>query len=105
MKEKKSLRQIKQAKGMQEAQLLTILVEFNDDATTTSRTRWSRRPSSRAGLRAGHRPERAAAQPPRGSDELHPRDNNTMWVPDFSPEHFDTLLYTHEGITDASGPT
>ena len=32
IKERKNPRQIKQAKGMQEARLLTILVEFNDDA-------------------------------------------------------------------------
>ncbi len=36
-------------------------------------------------------------------------DNNSMWVPDFSSEHYNKILYTKEGITervrtDLTGP-
>ena len=36
-------------------------------------------------------------------------DNNSMWVPDFSPDHYNKMLYTKTGITqrvrtDLTGP-
>ena len=36
-------------------------------------------------------------------------DNNSMWVPDFSSEHFNKMLFTNDGITervrnDLTGP-
>jgi immune inhibitor A len=33
----------------------------------------------------------------------HP-DNNSMWVPDFSPEYYNRMLYTAEGITERVRP-
>ena len=31
---------------------------------------------------------------------LRHEDNNSMWVPDFSPPHYDKMLYTKKGITE-----
>ncbi|MDM4784489.1 immune inhibitor A domain-containing protein [Micromonospora sp. b486] len=28
------------------------------------------------------------------------KDNNSMWVPDFSPAHYDKMLYSKKGITE-----
>ena len=54
-----------------------------------------------------HDAERAAAQqhpePGRLSDGRH-EDNNSFWVPDFSPEHFNKMLYTKQGITERVRP-
>ncbi len=33
-----------------------------------------------------------------------PADNNSMWVPDFSSEHYNKMLYTSEGITERVRP-
>src|SRR5690606_6921373 len=45
---------------------------------------------------------------PNPADTEH-LDNNSMWVPDFSSEHFNKMLFTEEGITervrtDLTGP-
>jgi immune inhibitor A len=97
----KSPRQIKQAKGMQEAQLLTILVEFNDAAnddftgsmvpTSVFESRTCIPGIVQNGPLHNNIPD---------PETYTHDDNNTMWVPDFSPEHFNKMLYTHEGITD-----
>src|SRR5262245_45204684 len=94
-------RQIKQAKGMQEARLLTILVEFNDEAnddftgTMVPETVFESRTCVAGTVQNGpihnHLPNPAT---------FTHEDNNSFWVPDFSPEHFDQMLYTQEGITD-----
>jgi immune inhibitor A len=101
IKENTSPRQIKQAKGQQQAQLLTILVEFNDAAnddfsgTMVPETVFESRTCVPGTVQNGplhnNIPDPASAS--------HP-DNNTMWVPDFSPEHFNNMLYTSTGITD-----
>ena len=31
-------------------------------------------------------------------------DNNSFWVPDFSSEHYNKMLYTEEGITERVRP-
>ena len=95
IKEKKSVRQIKQAKGTQEARLLTILVEFNESAnddfteSMVPETVFESRECVPGTVQNG----------PLHNNIVDPAtythdDNNTMWVPDFSPEHFDKLLYT-----------
>ena len=110
IKEEKSPRQIKQAKGMQEAKLLTILVEFSDDAnddftgSMVPETVFESRTCVPGTVQNGPL-HNNIANPTTYTHE----DNNTMWVPDFSPEHFNKLLYTHEGITervrsDLTGP-
>jgi immune inhibitor A len=101
IKEGKSPRQIKQAKSMQEAQLLTILVEFNDAAnddftgSMVPATVFESRTCAPGTVQNGPLHNNI----PDPTTYTH-ADNNTMWVPDFSPEHFNKMLYTHDGITD-----
>lgn len=98
----KNPRQIKQAKGgTQTAQLLTILVEFDDEAqddftdTMVPATVFGDRTCVPGDIQSGplhnNIPDPAAS--------AH-EDNNTFWVEDFSSEHFNQLLYTDEGITE-----
>ena len=97
----KNPRQIKQTKaGTQTAKLLTILVEFNeaanDDFTNVMvpKTVFESRECVAGNIQNGplHNgiPNPASAPYP---------DNNTFWVPDFSTEHFNKLLYTSTGLT------
>ena len=101
--------QYKGAKATQQARLLTILVEFNENANDDFSGAYV--PSEygsdtcvpgtvQNGPLHNRIPDPAKAALP---------DNNSMWVPDFSPEHFDTMLYTKTGITqrvrtDLKGP-
>ena len=92
---------------MQEARLLTILVEFNDNGERRlHRARWSRRPCSRAATCVPGTVQNGPLHNniPNPTTFTH-EDNNTFWVPDFSPDHFDKMLYTKTGITTGSGPT
>ena len=74
MKAKTSPRKIKQAKNMQEAQLLTILVEFNDAANDDFTGSMVPRDGLREPrMRPRQRPERSAPQQHPGSGDLHPR--------------------------------
>ena len=101
MKENKNPRQIKGAKGTQEARLLTILVEFNNAANddfsgvTVPETVFESRTCVPGNVQNGPLHNNI----PDPATVSHP-DNNTMWVPDFSPEHFNKMLYTNTGITD-----
>ncbi|MEV0425279.1 immune inhibitor A domain-containing protein [Micromonospora sp. NPDC050495] len=105
-----SPRKIKKAKSTQTAKLLTLLVEFNDQANddfsnvyvpkTVFEDRSCVLGSVQNGPKHNNIPNPAS---------LPHKDNNSMWVPDFSPEHFDKMLYTKEGITervrtDLTGP-
>lgn len=105
-----SPRQIKQAKGTQGAQLLTILVEFNPNAqddfsdVMIPATVFGDRACVEGNVQNG--PLHNGI--PNPADAPYP-DNNTFWVEDFSSEHFNQLLYTEEGITervrmDVTGP-
>ncbi len=105
-----SPRQIKQAKGTQTAKLLTLLVEFNDQANDdftnvmVPKTVFEDRSCVPGTVQNG--PTHNNIPDPAS---LPHKDNNSMWVPDFSPEHFDKMLYTKEGITervrkDLTGP-
>jgi immune inhibitor A len=98
-------RQIKQAKGTQTAKLLTLLVEFNeaanDDFTNVMvpKTVFEDRTCVLGTVQNGplhnNIPDPAT---------LPHEDNNSMWVPDFSPGHYDKMLYTKEGITERVRP-
>ncbi|MGW9183196.1 immune inhibitor A domain-containing protein [Agromyces sp. NPDC055661] len=102
-------KQLKQSKTTQEAKLLTILVEFdenaNDDFTNsyvpTAFGSTECKPGSvQNGPLHNNIPDPA-------SYDLE--DNNSMWVPDFSSEHYNKMLFTDEGITervrtDLTGP-
>ncbi|PSK64234.1 Immune inhibitor A [Micromonospora sp. MH33] len=106
----KSPRQIKQAKGTQTAKLLTLLVEFNDKANDdftnvmVPKTVFEDRSCVPGTVQNGPKHNQIA-----NPATLPHEDNNSMWVPDFSPEHYDKMLYTKEGITervrkDLTGP-
>ncbi|MGR6316750.1 immune inhibitor A [Micromonospora soli] len=105
-----SPRQIKQAKGTQTAKLLTLLVEFNDKANDdftnvyVPKTVFEDRSCVLGTVQNGPK-HNTIANPA----SLPHKDNNSMWVPDFSPAHYDKMLYTKEGITervrtDLTGP-
>jgi immune inhibitor A len=107
----KNPRQIKKAPSTQEARLLTILVEFDPNKTYD----WSGVMVPRTVF--GDRTCIPATNVPNGP--LHNKipnpanfattpgsapDNNSFWVSDFSPEHFDKMLYTETGITERVRP-
>ncbi|MEU9739533.1 immune inhibitor A domain-containing protein [Micromonospora chersina] len=105
-----SPRQIKQAKGTQTAKLLTLLVEFNDQANDdftnvyVPKTVFEDRSCVLGTVQNGPKHNQIA-----NPASLPHKDNNSMWVPDFSPAHYDKMLYTKEGITervrkDLTGP-
>jgi immune inhibitor A len=102
----------KNADETQVAKLLTILVEFNpnanddfsgvmvpqatfDDATTPQNERDCVPGNVQSGPLHNNIPNPAEAS--------HP-DNNTFWVPDFSPDLYNDMLYTTEGITERVRP-
>lgn len=93
-------RQIKKAKDTQVAQLLTILVEFNDEANDdfsgvmVPATVFDDRTCVAGTVQNGPLHNLI----PNPGDRAH-ADNNTFWVSDFSSEHFNQLLYTEEGLT------
>ena len=103
-------KQLKQSKTTQEAKLLTILVEFdenaNDDFTEQLRADRVRRDRSASPATVQNGPLHNNIPNPADYDL---EDNNSMWVPDFSSEHFNKMLFTDEGITervrtDLTGP-
>ncbi|WP_309227141.1 immune inhibitor A domain-containing protein [Micromonospora thermarum] len=106
----KSPRQIKAAKGTQTAKLLTLLVEFNENANDdftdvmVPKTVFEDRSCVLGTVQNGPLHNNIA-----NPASLPKLDNNSMWVPDFSPAHYNKMLYTSEGITervrtDLTGP-
>ncbi|WP_205698519.1 immune inhibitor A domain-containing protein [Conexibacter sp. SYSU D00693] len=97
--------EFKQAPETQEAKLLTILVEFDEAAkddfsgVMVPKTVFGDRTCVPGTVQSGplhnQMPDPAKAPFP---------DNNTFWVPDFSPAHYDKLLYSTEGITERVRP-
>lgn len=99
----------KRAPQTQEAKLLTILVEFdenaNDDFTDQMvPTYWGSSECMPGNVQNGplhnNIPNPANASQP---------DNNSMWVKDFSSDHFNKMLFSEKGITkrvrpDLTGP-
>lgn len=99
-------RQLKQTKaGTQTAKLLTILVEFNENANDdftgvmVPKTVFEDRTCVAGNIQNGPLHNNI----PNPADAPFP-DNNTFWVPDFSPQHFNKLLYTKEGLTQKVRP-
>jgi immune inhibitor A len=102
--------QYKNAKSTQTAKLLTILVEFdqsaNDDfsGTMVPATVFGDRTCVPGTVQNGP----LHNQIPNPATLSH-EDNNSMWVPNFSSEHYNKMLYTKDGITervrtDLTGP-
>ncbi|REJ05672.1 M6 family metalloprotease domain-containing protein [Microbacterium bovistercoris] len=103
----KSPKNLKQSKGTQEAKLLTILVEFDgtedfsDLYVPTEFGATTCKPGSLQGPTLHNN-----IPNPADAAQL---DNNTMWVPDFSSELYNKMLFSEEGITervrtDLTGP-
>ena len=102
--------QYKGAKATQTARLLTILVEFDDNAnddftgTMVPETVFGSRTCVPGTVQNG--PLHNNIQNPATYSHL---DNNTMWVPNFDQQHYNDMLYTKSGITervrtDLTGP-
>jgi immune inhibitor A len=97
--------QYKDAEQTTEAKLLTILVEFNDQAnddfsnTMVPETVFESREcvpgTTQNGPLHNNIPNPAEAE--------H-EDNNSMWVEDFSSDFFDKMLYTDRGIRERVRP-
>lgn len=100
----------KKAKTTKTAKLLTILVEFNDQANDDF-SGW-RHPKTIDDVND------CVTEPP-GTKLSGPsyntipdpakatgggKDNNTMWVPDFNAAHYTNMLYTSKGITTRVRP-
>jgi immune inhibitor A len=101
---------IKKAPSAQVAKLLTILVEFNnqanDDFTGTMVPTSINAGATCVPGTVQNGPLHNAIQNPATYGHL---DNNSMWVPDFSSEHYNKMLYTTTGLTqrvrpDLTGP-
>ncbi|MGK5737344.1 hypothetical protein [Micromonospora sp. URMC 103] len=101
LKTGKNPRKIKQAPSTQTAKLLTLLVEFNDQANDdftnvrVPKTVFEDRTCVFGTVQNG--PKHNNIPNPA---KLGYEDNNSMWVPDFSPAHYDKMLYTKTGITE-----
>lgn len=99
----------KRASQTQEAKLLTILVEFdenaNDDFTDQMvPTYWGSSECMPGNVQNGPLHNNI----PNPADASQP-DNNSMWVKDFSSDHFNKMLFSEKGITkrvrpDLTGP-
>jgi immune inhibitor A len=100
------------AKNRQTAKLLTILVEFNN--TANDDFSGVMRPKTVFGDRTCiEEPAGTLKNGPLHNNITNPatykattgyEDNNSYWVPDFSKEHFDQMLYTTTGITERVRP-
>lgn len=99
----------KQADVTQEAKLLTILVEFDENAVDDFSDLYVPTSFGATDCKPGE-PQSGPLHngiPDPASYELE--DNNSMWVPDFSSEHYNNMLFTKDGITervrtDLTGP-
>lgn len=103
----KSPKALKHSKTTQQAKLLTILVEFDgtddfsDVYVPTEFGATTCMPGSVQGPTLHN-------NIPNPADAAQP-DNNSMWVPDFSSEHYNKMLFSEDGITqrvrtDLTGP-
>ena len=103
----------KRAPETQVARLLTVLVEFNPNAGDDFSG--FRRPAFVGAEECVTEPEGTRISGPVHNNLPNPAavgrgtDNNTFWVPDFSPAHYEKLIYSTTGLTqrvrkDLTGP-
>ncbi len=94
----------KGAKSTQEAKLLTILVEFNenanDDFTGVQVPEAFGATTCKPGSVQNGPLHNNIPNPATGAM----KDNNSFWLDDFSSEHFNKMLFTDEGITERVRP-
>lgn len=94
-------RKFKKAPTTQTAKLLTLLVEFNDKANDdftgvmVPKTVFEDRTCVPGTVQNG--PKHNKIPDP---SRLPHEDNNSMWVPNFSPQHYNKMLYSKKGITE-----
>jgi immune inhibitor A len=109
----KSPRAFKKAPSTQTARLLTVLVEFDPDAGDDFSG--YERPAFVGAEECVTEPAGTLLGGPLHNNMPNPAtvgrgtDNNTFWVPDFSPSHYNKLIYTTSGLTrrvrpDLTGP-
>ena len=109
----KSPRFYKQAPSTQTARLLTVLVEFDPNAGDDFSG--YERPAFVGAEECVTEPAGTLLGGPLHNDLPDPAtagrgtDNNSFWVPDFSPSHYNKLIYTTRGLTqrvrpDLTGP-
>ncbi|GGP82018.1 immune inhibitor A domain-containing protein [Streptosporangium pseudovulgare] len=97
----------KKSKVAKQAKLLTLLVEFDDKANDDF-SGFSR-PKSVTDDTCVTEPPGTLLNGPLHNKipdpaKLANKDNNSFWVPDFSPEHFNKMLYSSKGITERVRP-
>lgn len=94
----KSPKALKHSKTTQQAKLLTILVEFDgtDDFTDAYVPTEFGATTCMPGSVQGPTLHNNIPNP---ADAAQP-DNNSMWVPDFSSEHYNKMLFSKKGITE-----
>ena len=102
-------KQLKQAKGTQEAKLLTILVEFDDSANDDFSGTYVPTEFGATDCKPGEVQSGPLHNNIPNPADYDLEDNNSMWLEDFSSEHFNKMLFTDEGITervrtDLTGP-
>jgi immune inhibitor A len=109
----KSPRAFKKAPSTQTAKLLTVLVEFNPNANDDFSG--FERPAFVGAAECVTEPAGTLLGGPLRNTMPNPAtagrgtDNNNLWVPDFSPSHYNKLIYTTSGLTqwvrpDLTGP-
>lgn len=108
-KSPKELKNAKQASSTQEAKLLTILVEFDEDAQDDFSGSYVPTEYGSTECKPGDVQSGPLHNNIPNPADYDLEDNNSMWVPDFSSEHFNAMLFTDEGITervrtDLTGP-
>lgn len=108
-KSPKELKNAKSSKSTQEAKLLTILVEFSEDANDDFSGSYVPTEFGSTECTPGEVQNGPLHNNIPDPADYELEDNNSMWVPDFSSEHFNRMLFTDEGITervrtDLTGP-
>ncbi len=93
-----SPKNLKHADSTQQAKLLTILVEFDgtEDFSNLQVPTAFGETTCKPGDVQGPTLHNNIANP---ADAVH-KDNNSMWVPDFSSDFYNKMLFSDEGITE-----
>ncbi|MEU0571212.1 immune inhibitor A domain-containing protein [Nonomuraea sp. NPDC005983] len=99
----------KNSKQKKTAKLLTLLVEFNEQANDDFSNFNRLRTVDSAPDDCVVEPEGTFKNGPLHNNipdpaKLPHQDNNSFWVKDFSTSHFNTMLYTDKGITERVRP-
>ncbi|MEU4577515.1 immune inhibitor A domain-containing protein [Nonomuraea sp. ATR24] len=99
----------KKSKQTKTAKLLTLLVEFNENANDDFSGFNRLRTVDSAPDDCVVEPAGTLKNGPLHNNIPDPatlphKDNNSFWVKDFSPEHFNKMLYTDKGITERVRP-